>query len=161
MNDRKRKVSGVFWKKVVACIVGIAILVCISGTYKNYKIREGKAPYLTVKEFLPQLDVFEEITGGNLSGEIVNDIEQMEQDYITAGTVKKVISMFPKVEDTVLETYKKEDWYIGLNDWNSILTGIVEQYGNDTLFLVKVFIELWSIMYFTNIVLLFAALRVS
>lgn len=138
MNDRKRKVNGAFWRKVIACIVGIAILVCISGTYKNYRIREGKAPYLTIKEFLPQLQVFGEITGENIYEEIVNDTEQMEQEYITVKTVRKVVSMFPKVEVSVLETYKKEDWYIGLSDWNLILSGIVEQYGNEHFFQANV-----------------------
>ena len=137
MNAKERKVSGAFWRKVVACIAGIAILVCISGTYKDYRIREGKAPYLTVKEFLPQLNVLGEINGENLYEEIINDTEQMEQEHITVGTVKKVILLFPKVDVSILEAYKKEDWYIGLDDWNQILVGIVEQYGNESFFLAN------------------------
>lgn len=134
MNNRKGKVSGAFFRKVVVCIVGIVILICIAGTYKNYKIREGKAPYLTMQEFIPQVRVFQEITDTNIYEEVTSDTEQMEQEYITVGTVKKVVGIFPKVDASVLEEYKKDFWYISVKDWNTILLGIVQQYGEEKLF---------------------------
>lgn len=134
MNDRNRKASRTFLRKVIACIVGIVILLCISGTYKNFKIREGKAPYLTMQEFIPQLSAFQEIAGINIYDGIMNDTEQMEQEHITVGTVKKVVRLFPKVDISVLEEYKKDFWYISVKDWNTILLEIVRQYGEEKLF---------------------------
>ncbi len=134
MSHQKRKVSGAFWRKVIICLIGIAILFYISGTYRNYKIREGKSPYLTVKELLPQLNAFQDITGGQIYEEIVNDKELMDQEYITVGTVKKILHSFPDVDVSVLEEYQKDSWYIGLSDWNMILLRIVEQYGGERLF---------------------------
>lgn len=123
-----------FFKKVIACIIGIVILFLIASTYRNYVVREGKAPYLTVNELLPQLSVFQEISGNGIYGEITGNKEQMDQKYITVGTVKKILIMFPGVDDSVLEAYKKDSWYIGVSDWNMILLDIVQRYGRERLF---------------------------
>ena len=47
-----------FWWKAAACIAGIMILFLIASTYRNYTIKEGKAPYLTVIEMIPVLEAF-------------------------------------------------------------------------------------------------------
>lgn len=120
-----------FFKKVIACVIGIVILFLIATTYRNYVVKEGKAPYLTVKELLPQLNVFQEITGGGLYEEITNDKAQMDQEYITVGTIKKILPLFSNVDTSVLEGYKQDSWYIGVNDWNKLLLEIVEQCGTD------------------------------
>ncbi len=123
-----------FWRKAAACIVGIVILFFIASTYRNYVVKEGKAPYLTVNELLPQLSAFQEILGGGIYEEITSDQNQMNQKYITVETVKKILILFPEVDASVLEAYKKDSWYIGVSDWNRILLDIVQRYGRESLF---------------------------
>lgn len=123
-----------FRKKVITCVLGIVILFFIASTYCNYVVRERKAPYLTVKELLPQLNAFQDLTGEQIYEEITNDTEQMELEYIMVGTVKKILISFPGVDASVLDEYKKDSWYIGVNDWNTIMLGIVEKYGGSVLF---------------------------
>ena len=133
----KKKISRQFFRKVFACITGIVILLLIVSTYRNYVVREGKAPYLTLKELLPQLNAFQTITGSDIYGEITSDEVQMEQEYITVGTVKRILLLFPDVDASVLDAYKKDTWYVGVRDWNIILLDIVRQYGEESLFAVE------------------------
>ena len=130
----KKKISSQFFRKVLACIVGIITLLLIASTYRNYVVREGKAPYLTVTELLPQLNAFQEVMGSDIYGEITNDKVQMEQEYITVGTIKRILRLFPDVDASVLDAYKKDTWYVGVSDWNILLLDIVSQYGEKNLF---------------------------
>ena len=120
--------------KTAACIAGIGVLMLIASTYRSYIIKEEKAPYLTVKEFLPELEAFSDVLGMTLYSDFINNMEYSPEEYITVKDVKSILQSFPKVGSTIPDEYKKDSWYIGLNDWNVLLLEMVEQYGGDNIF---------------------------
>lgn len=120
--------------KTAACIAGIGVLMLIASTYRSYIIKEEKAPYLTVKEFLPELEAFSDVLGMTLYSDFINNMEYSPEEYITVKDVKSILQSFPKVDSTIPDEYKKDSWYIGLNDWNVLLLEMVEQYGGDNIF---------------------------
>ena len=126
-----------FWWKAAACIAGIMILFLIASTYRNYTIKEGKAPYLTVIEMIPVLEAFSAEYDTDIYETVIDDTDQAASEYVTVKTVKRVLNDFPQVDGSVLEDYKNDSWYIGVSDWNQILSEIVAYYGNDNLFMTE------------------------
>lgn len=123
-----------FFSKVMACVVGLVVLLLIALSYRNYIVKEGKAPYLTVTELLPEIRAFGELSGNSAYEKLAADLEQKQDENVTVGMIKEVLLAFPDAEASILEEYKKDSWYIGVSDWNRILLGIVEQYGNENFF---------------------------
>lgn len=126
--------------KAFLCVVGIIILGFIAFTYRDYKIREAKEPYVRIEEVRPILTAFVEVKNGEnglvseLSGAVsVEDILEIEDEddseYLTYGTLIHILEYFPVEDLAVLKTYKEADWYVGLEDWNRILLQMTDKYG--------------------------------
>ncbi len=124
---KKRPERKVLWQKAIACMIGIIVLFFIASTYRNYVVREGKAPYLTMQEFSVQAEVLQKAFGHSGYEEL---IAAEKKEYVTVGTVKKILNDFPNVDQSVLKEYKKDSWYIGIKDWNGILLDIAKHGGN-------------------------------
>lgn len=133
-NQNKNKA---FMMKAVVCLVGICILAWIASTYRNYIVKEGKAPYLTVNEIIPQLQAFSEVLGIEAYDEFQAATDESEADYVTVKDIKAILSGFPNVDSSVLKDYKRDSWYIGVTDWNVILTDMVKQYGGESIFVAE------------------------
>lgn len=134
---KRKKNSIFFWKKAVACMAGILILILIVLSCRDYIIKEGKAPYLSMKEFLPQIQALEEMSQNGIYEKMMLDLQQTEQEYVTVGVVKKLLSYYTLEEQDVIDAYKKDSWYMGLDDWNTILLAIVRTYGGEELYAVE------------------------
>lgn len=130
MNGYKRN-QNQFVIKTLMCILGIIILVFIAMTYKNYVIREGKEPFLTVKEMQPLVFAFSDI--GQMNGYEKTWDEKTDEAYVTVKEVKDFLSFFPKAKADILNEYKKDTWYIGIKDFNKILEELVTLYGNEEI----------------------------
>ncbi len=138
--------------KALFCVAGIIVLAFIASTYRNYKIREGKEPYVKLVEVKPVIEAFVEVKdrqqseelqadGNSKDGEKENEVQtvlnkkftflnESEQEYLTYDNLLTILAVFP-IEDTqILEDYKKTEWYVGLADWNQLLYQMVEAYGN-------------------------------
>ena len=111
--------------KALFCVAGIIVLAFIASTYRNYKIREGKEPYVRVEEVKPVIEAFNKVQSKN-----ADILIQPEQEYLTYGTLLQSLEIFPLEDISVLEDYKKTEWYVGLADWNQFLYQMVEAYGN-------------------------------
>ena len=122
-----------FSLKLMICILGMAVLFFIAMSYRNYIIKEGKTPYLTVTEILPVIEAFSEKQGLTLYEDMWEGRKQNGQEYVTVGEVRELLTFFPQTESVVPEEYKKDSWYIGTEDWNSILNGLVEAYGGEEI----------------------------
>lgn len=138
-NNRNQKLL----IKALFCVAGIIVLAFIASTYRNYKIREGKEPYVRVEEIKPVIEAFVEVRNKNsdayLQGtQVLIDVipEELkflilsEQDYLTYGNLLSILEVFPLEDISMLEDYKKAEWYVGLADWNQLLYQMVEVYGN-------------------------------
>jgi len=111
--------------KALFCVAGIIVLAFIASTYRNYKIREGKEPYVRVEEVKPVIEAFNKVQSKN-----ADILIQPEQEYLTYGNLLQILEIFPLEDISVLEDYKKTEWYVGLADWNQLLYQMVEGYGN-------------------------------
>lgn len=131
----RRSYNKRFLGKVFFCILGMAVLFFIAVTYRNYIIKEGKEPYLTVKEILPVVQAFSEKQGLTIYEDAWKGREQDGESYVTVGEVRTFLSFFPQTKAAVLEEYNKDTWYMGVGDWNHILTEIVSDYGEEEIFL--------------------------
>ena len=127
--------SSRFYTKVIICILGMGVLFFIAVSYRNYIIKEGKEPYLTVKEILPIVQAFSRQHGMTIYEEEWKALETDRDGYVTVGKVKDLLISFPEIEAEVLTDYKKDNWYIGVADWNRILTELVSVYGKDEIVL--------------------------
>lgn len=134
-RQKNNEYNNRFIGKVVICILGMAVLFFIAATYRNYIIREGKAPYLTVREILPLVQAFSEKQQLTVYEDDWKEREQAGDEYVTVGEIRTLLSSFPQTDAAVLEEYKKDSWYIGIEDWNRILTGLVSDYGGEEIFL--------------------------
>ena len=119
--------------KAFMCILGIVVLVFIAMSYKNHVIREGKEPFLTVKEMKPLVLAFSEVE--QMVGYEEFWKEKEAEEYVTVKEVKDFLVFFPKVEADILQEYKKDTWYIGVEDFNKILKELTEVYGRGEIVL--------------------------
>ncbi len=149
-NNQKR-----LWIKAFICVAGILVLAVFASTYRNYRIKEGKAPYVRKEEVLPIMQAFCEVNGNaaydsldiflqdkrniennvNLKNKQKGDIEKEYPSYLTYAELKQILSYFPLGDTEVLADYQKEDWYIGQEDWNQILMMLLETYGKEQIVL--------------------------
>ena len=129
-NTNNRFYTQVFW-----CVAGMAFLFMIAVTCRDYIVKEGKEPYLTVKEVLPVLQAFSEEYGLTVYKEEWEIRTDKKEEYVTIGEIKSFLSFFPQTEAEMLKDYKKDSWYIGVADWNGIVTELVSDYGEDTILL--------------------------
>ena len=129
----KNEYSKRFSLKIMICVLGMAVLFFIAMSYRDYIIKEGKAPYLTVMEILPVIEAFSETKGLSIYEDTWEERKQDAEEYVTVGEVRELLTFFPHVESSVLEEYAKDSWYMGLEDWNRILTVLIEEYGEDEI----------------------------
>ncbi len=111
----------------------MAVLFFIAMSYRNYIIKEGKAPYLTVMEILPVIEAFSEKMGLSVYEDVWEERKLNGEEYVTVGEVRTLLNFFSHTESVVLEEYEKDSWYIGVEDWNRILSGLVEVYGGEEI----------------------------
>lgn len=123
-NFNKNSNQKLFFKALF-CVAGIIVLAFIASTYRNYKIREGKEPYVRVEEVKPIIEAFNKVQSKN-----ADFLIQAEQEYLTYGNLIQILEVFPLEDVSVLEAYKETEWYVGLADWNQLLYQMVEAYGN-------------------------------
>lgn len=137
--------NGKLWVKAFLCVVGIIVLAIIASTYRDYRIKEEKEPYVRMEEVLPVLEAF--IEAENESGKsnsairedvtlenIVSTQEEMSgQEYLTYGELLAILEHFPVDDISGLEDYKKPEWYVGLSDWNGIVLQMTDQYGEGAI----------------------------
>lgn len=131
--------------KAFLCVVGIVVLAIIASNYRDYRIKEGKEPYVRREEVLPVLETFIEIENEkNETGSAIREEATVEniisagdgmsgQDYLTYGELLGIVECFPVDDLSCLEDYKKPDWYVGLADWNGIVLQMVDRYGGDAI----------------------------
>lgn len=124
-----------FLHKTLLCIAGILILLLIAGTYCIHRDKEEKAPFLKVEEWKPQLEALQEL--GNVADGSIPKIDPLKQEYVTVGDIKLLLENFPDVDVSVLEEYKRDSRYMGLEDWNRILLQIANLYGGADLYVAK------------------------
>lgn len=113
------------------CLLGIA------GTYREYRMETKKKPYLQTKEWLPQLDALEQLAGGSFSETIRKNLDG--QEYVTAGDVRDFFMAYPQADSpesisAILQEYRNDSRYMGLEDWNTVFLQIVERDGGETLY---------------------------
>jgi len=132
MKRNNRYSPNFIWKTTI-CILGMAVLFFIAVSYRNYIIKEGKEPYLTVKEMQPSAQAFLQKQGIETYDDIVG--KKAADDYVSVKEVKTFLSFFPQVETSVLQEYKKDSWYIGIEDFNRILVELVKVYGEEEIVL--------------------------
>ena len=119
-------------------MAGIVILAVLASTYRNYRIKEGKAPYVRKEEVIPVIQALSEVNGISDSDlDYFLQSGQLEEsiDYLTYGELKQVLILFPLEDIRLLEDYQKEEWYIGQTDWNALLMQLLENYGQEQILL--------------------------
>ena len=131
--------------KAVVCVVGIAVLFFIAFTYKNYRLKEDKAPYVQTKEVFPFLEALLEINKDGLSMEDTNKLNELrnhlavrqnkEDDYLSFEELQIVLYVFPLKEDGLQTDYKDGSWNVGLKDWSRIVELLSDAYGNGQIIL--------------------------
>jgi len=135
-NDRKKQLV---WKALL-CVAGIVVLFGIAFSYQNYRLKEDKAPYVSIKEVLPVLEAFTQVNAGNAVSitELMNRFfteQNMEERYLTMGELQVILQTFPLEAEDIVKEYKNEEWPVGGNDWNEIVEMLVEQYGGGQIVL--------------------------
>ena len=133
-NDRQKRI----FIKALICMAGIVILAVLASTYRNYRIKEGKAPYVRKEEVIPVIQALSEVNGISDSDlDYFLQSGQLEEsiDYLTYGELKQVLILFPLEDIRLLEDYQKEEWYIGQTDWNALLMQLLENYGQEQILL--------------------------
>lgn len=124
-----------FLHKTLLCMAGILILLLIAGTYCIHRDKEEKAPFLSVEEWKPQLEALQE--WGKVADGSIPKIDPLKQEYVTVGDIKLLLENFPDVDVSVLEEYKRDSRYMGLEDWNRILSQIANLYGDEDLYVTE------------------------
>ena len=71
-------------------VVGLVVLLFIALSYRNYIVKEGKAPYLTVIELLPEVRAFGALSGNSAYEKLAADLEQKQDENVTVGMIKEV-----------------------------------------------------------------------
>ena len=131
--------------KTAVCISGILALLFVAFTYKNYRLKEGNAPYVHVKEVLPFMETLTEVNKGIISQEMQNDLlglqnrfmmqQNEEESYLLFGELQTILRAFPIESVDWLTEYKGESWYVGLRDWNRVAELLTQNYGNGRIVL--------------------------
>ena len=126
--------------KTLLCVLGIIALVFIVLSYRNYRMKEDKAPYVQVKEVLPVLEALIEIneSSGNLAqdSDVIDLLNRFtanqyaEDRYLSLEELQMILQIFPVEGNDIIEEYKSEEWSVGLEDWKRILRLIIEGYGD-------------------------------
>lgn len=142
-----RNQNGKLFMKAFLCVVGIIVLAIIAYTYRDYRIKEGKEPYVRIEEVLPVLEAFAEvenergITDSAVRKEVtVENIvktwgEVSGEEYLTYGELLTILEYLPVNDLSGLKDYRKPDWYVGLSDWNGIVLQLTDQYGRGVIFI--------------------------
>lgn len=144
-KSNRNKNQKLLWKAFL-CVAGLAVLAIIASTYRNYRIRESKEPYVRMEEVYPVMEAFIEVQDGkieSISHEERKEIQEIwkvsgnetEEIFLTYGELLRILEKFPLDDITVLEDYKKTDWYVGVDDWNRILFQMIDLYGNNEIIL--------------------------
>lgn len=131
--------------KTAVCISGILALLFVAFTYKNYRLKEGNAPYVHVKEVLPFMETLTEVNKGIISQEMQNELlglqnrfmmqQNEEESYLLFGELQTILQAFPIESVDWLTEYKGESWYVGLRDWNCVAELLTQNYGNGRIVL--------------------------
>ena len=128
--------------KAVLCLLGIVALTYIVFSYRNYRIKEEKAPYVQVKEVLPVLTAFFEVNEGlNMEAQSavqkllqqLKEKQNQEEGYLSYDELIAITNYFPIETTEMFNDYRDVDWYIGLEDWNQFVEILVREYGNDQI----------------------------
>lgn len=127
--------GSLFLHKTLLCIAGIVILLLIAGSYCIHRDKEEKAPFLKAEELLPQLEAFQEL--GKVADGSIPEIDPLKQEYVTVGDIKLLLDNFPDADASVLQEYKRDSRYMGLEDWNGILLQIANLYGGEDLYVTE------------------------
>lgn len=144
-NIRKNRNQNRLFIKALLCLAGMIALVFVSFTYKNFRLKEDKAPYVQVKEVLPFMEALIEVNTESITPENQSDVvglqnrlmaQQNEKErYLDFGELQIILQAFPIENDAIISEYKKDTWDVGLNDWNRIVEQLVEIYGNGQILL--------------------------
>lgn len=126
-------------KKALLCVVGIIALFFVVLTYRNYRMKEDKAPYVQVKEILPVVESLIEVnetTGIFAQDTGVVDLlnrftaqQYADERYLSFEELQMILQIFPVEVNDIIEDYKSKEWSVGLEDWNRILVLLIEEYG--------------------------------
>ena len=125
--------------KALLCIAGIVALLFVAFTYKNYRLKEDKAPYVQVNEVFPVLEALVEVNTDGLRQEDRNTIsvllnrfsvQQNEVErYLAFEELQTILHVFPIETKDLAAEYKSDAWNVGLEDWNGIAWQLVKTYG--------------------------------
>lgn len=125
--------------KAMLCIAGIVALLFVAFTYKNYRLKEDKAPYVQVNEVFPVVEALVEVNEEDILQEDRNKIsvlinrfstQQNEIDsYLSFEDLQAILYVFPIETKDLVAEYKSDAWNVGLEDWNGIVEQLVETYG--------------------------------
>ena len=125
--------------KAMLCIAGIVALLFVAFTYKNYRLKEDKAPYVQVNEIFPVVEALVEVNEEDILQEDRNKIsvlinrfstQQNETDsYLSFEDLQAILHVFPIETKDLVAEYKSDAWNVGLEDWNGIVEELVETYG--------------------------------
>ncbi len=139
-NNRRNRNQNRLLIKAVLCMVGIIVLVFIAFTYKNFRLKEDKAPYVQVREAFPVLEALIEVNIDRISQDNRNDItgvlnrlavqQNATEQYLSFEELQTILHIFPIENTDIVSDYKNNSWNIGLKDWNRFVEQSVEKYGN-------------------------------
>lgn len=129
--------------KALLCMAGIVLLFFVAFTYRNYRLKEDKAPYVQVNEVIPVLEALIEVNTDGLMQDDRNTITfflnglKMHQDnaerYLNFEELQTILQIFPIDNEIMMTEYKNKSWNIGLRDWNRTVEQLVESYGKDII----------------------------
>lgn len=127
--------------KAILCMAGIIVLIFVAFTYKNYRLKEDKAPYVQGKEVVPVLEALLEVNSDSFIQDDRNSITvllnrlntQQNEQYLSFEDLQTILQVFPiEIEDLITE-YKNDTWNIGLRDWNRVVEQLVYSYGKNRI----------------------------
>ena len=125
--------------KAMICVGGIIALLFVVFTYKNFRLKEDKAPYVQINEVFPVLEALVEVNAEDSLQEDRNTIslllnrfsaQQNEtENYLSFEELQTILHVFPLEIRELVAEYKSDTWNVGLEDWNEIVGKLVETYG--------------------------------
>ena len=129
--------------KALICIAGIIALLFVAFTYKNYRLRETKEPYVRIREVLPVVEALLEVNEERISQDNWNALnnlrnrllilQQEEEKYLSFEELQIILQVFPVEAGDLQAEYKNDSWNVGVADWNSVVELVLDAYGNEQI----------------------------
>ena len=138
-RSKKNNQNRLLFKSLI-CMAGIVALIFVAFTYKNYRMKENKAPFVHVKEVMPFMEALSEVNEENIPAENQNALNVMQnrfgtlqneaEAYLSFGELQVILQAFPIEADDLRDEYKSDSWDVSVADWNRVVESLAGEYGN-------------------------------